>query len=128
MKKMMFIIVGILFVIFLGLIFSSRVIGSVYIKDYNVKENKMTLNVGVLSSSGYVRKLKGYTRDNKYYIKFYSTYGINNKFGSKDNFEINIENIEEIYLYGDNKEYRLVLKKNEEGKWERNNHENRNRY
>lgn len=117
MKKMMFIIVGILFVIFLGLIFSSRVIGSVYIKDYNVKENKMTLNVGVLSSSGYVRKLKGYTSDNKYYIKFYSTYGINNKLGSKDNFEINIENIEEIYLYGDNKEYKLVLKKNEEGKW-----------
>lgn len=80
---------------------------------------KMTLNVGVSSSAGYIRKVKKTSGSMDYYLTFYSTFGINSKLGAKDKFEIEIdENVTAIYFYTGNKGYKQVLAKDKDGNWE----------
>lgn len=79
---------------------------------------KMTLNVGVSSSAGYIRKVKQTSGSMDYYLTFYSTFGINSKWGAKDSFEIAIDkNVSAIYFYTGNNGYKQVLAKDEDGNW-----------
>lgn len=92
----------------------------VFLKDFNVNENTniMTLKVGVSSSAGYIRKMKRTSGSTNYYYTFYSTFGINSKTGSKDTFEIELDqNVSEIYFYTGGKGYKKVLEKNDHGEW-----------
>lgn len=92
----------------------------VYLKDYSISPSgeTMTLKVGITSSAGYIRKMKRTSGSMNYYLTFYSTFGINSKFGAKDTFEIELdENVDEIYFYTGNKGYKKVLERNEEGTW-----------
>lgn len=85
-----------------------------FLSDFKVSNNgdKVTLYVGVSSSSGYIRKMKRTSGSTNDYLTFYSTYGINSKIGSKEHFVLEIdENADEIYFYSGGKGYRKVLEK-----------------
>lgn len=115
MKNKKLLLTYILFaIIIIILLLTGNKRNDIYLKKYEVIDNgnKISLNVGVTSSSGYIRKMKLKSKDNKYYLSFYSTFGINSKLGSKDNFIIEIDkNINEIYIYTES-EYKKVLEKN----------------
>ncbi len=123
MKKKIIIILTIIVIVIIGLLFLSTggARSDVYLQDFNLDEecNKMTLKVGVFSSAGYVRDLKVKQGGDNKYITFYSTFGINNKNGSKDTFDIELnKSAVEIYFYTGEKGYKKVLEKNEEtGEW-----------
>jgi len=121
-KKINIIFIGIILIILLGSAFLST--GSartdVYLKDFKISEDekKMILEIGISSSSGYVRKMKRTSGSMNYYFTFYSTFGINSKLGAKDTFEIELDsNADEIYFYTGDKGYKKVLEKTEDGKW-----------
>lgn len=119
MKK----IIGIILLIALGIL-GSIVIetgnkrNDVLLTNFNVSNNKLNFRVNVSSSSGYVRHFKLKEEGSNYYITFYSTFGFNNKLGSKDTFEIELDSkIDKIYFYTSNNRYKLVLVKNN-NKWQ----------
>ena len=90
----------------------------VFLGDFSVDGNTMTIKVGVSSSAGYIRKMKQTSGSMNYYFTFYSTFGINSKIGSKDTFEIQLDNnVDEIFFYTGGKGYTKVLEKNEKGVW-----------
>ena len=90
----------------------------VVLGDFSVDGNTMTIKVGVSSSAGYIRKMKQTSGSMNYYFTFYSTFGINSKIGSKDTFEIQLDNnVDEIYFYTGNKGYKKVLEKDTNGEW-----------
>jgi hypothetical protein len=94
-------------------------IAGIFLNDYSVSDdgNAMTLRVGVASSMGYVRTLKERQEENKKYITFYSTYGLNSKLGSNNEFQIDLNpSINEIYFYRGEEGYVLILQKNDESK------------
>lgn len=127
MKKILLISILVITIFILGLFLGTgRARTDVYLKDFKVSsdEKTMTLVVGVSNSLGYVRKMKRTSGSTNGYYTFYSTYGINSKLGSKDTFEIGLdENVDEIYFYTGNKGYRLELVKNTAtGKWEKINY------
>ena len=115
-KKILGIIIIVIAILGIGLFFSTgRARTDVYLKDYEISTDgkTMTLEVGVSSSAGYVRKMKRTSGSTNYYYTFYSTFGINSKLGAKNTFEIELdENVDEIYFYTGDKGYKLVLTKN----------------
>ena len=116
-NKKTLIIVSIIVIAVIGVglfLASGRARTDVYLKDFEVSADgkTITLKVGVSSSAGYVRKIKQTSGSSNGYYTFYSTYGINSKFGAKDTFEIDVNNdADEIYFYAGDKGYRLVLAK-----------------
>lgn len=122
MKNRKFFVIGIIIIIILITLFLSTggKRNDVYLKDFEVSSDgdKMTLKVGVSSSSGYIRKMKRTSGSMNYYYTFYSTFGINSKLGSCDTFIIELDNnVDEIYFYSGDKGYKKVLEKNELGVW-----------
>lgn len=128
-KKKMLIIFVIFIIVAIGgllLILTGRARTDVYLRDFELSEDGkiMNLEVGISSSSGYIRKIKRTSGSMNHYYTFYSTFGINSKLGSKDIFEIELdENVDEIYFYTGDKGYKLVLVKNAVTKeWEKVNY------
>lgn len=121
-KQIGIIILSLIVVSSLLLLSTGRKIAGVMLNDYSVsKDGKvMTLRVGVASSIGYIRTLKESQGENKKYIAFYSTYGLNSKIGAKSEFQIDLNpSCNEIYFYRGNDGYELILYKNEDSKnWE----------
>ena len=94
----------------------------VFLHKFEVSEDGkvMTINVGVTSSAGYIRKMKQTSGSMNPYLTFYSTFGINSKLGAKDTFQINLdENMDEIYFYKGGGGYVKVLEKDKTtGEWQ----------
>lgn len=121
-KRMLIIIITILVLlsVLIILLITGKPRIDVFLKDFIISPSgeTMTLKVGVTSSIGYIRKMKRTSGSMNYYLTFYSTFGINSKFGAKDTFEIELDkNVDEIYFYTGNKGYKKVLEKNEDGIW-----------
>lgn len=118
MNKKKVLIISIIIIVILGSILflgTGRARTDVYLKNFKLSEDgkKMTLEIGVSSSAGYVRKMKKTSGSINDYYTFYSTYGINSKIGAKDTFEIEVnKDADEIYFYTGDKGYKLVLVKN----------------
>lgn len=121
-KKIGVIMLSLIIVSGLLLLSTSGKIASVMLMDYSISNDGdiMTLKVGVASSIGYIRTLKESQQENKKYITFYSTYGLNSSIGAKDEYQIDLDpTCNEIYFYRGNDGYALILHKNEEtNKWE----------
>lgn len=80
----------------------------------------MKLNIAITSSIRNIRDLKMKQGGDNKYITFYSAFGLfNNKFGTKSEFEIELNpSCTEIYFYKGDGEYKLVLRKDEiTNKW-----------
>jgi len=122
MKKIIFII-SLVLIVFIGYsIFFNNKRTDVYLKEFYLSSDKktMTIKVGVTSSSGYIRKMKRTSGSMDYYYTFYSTFFINSKIGSKDRFEIILDdNVESIYFYTGDKGYKKVLEKLDNGEWKK---------
>lgn len=109
----------ILFIFVWGLSHVSGVRDDVYLDNFSISEDGkyMTLNIGVLSEKGYVRKVTTETKGDKLYLDFHSTTGINNSNGAKTSYDIRMSDAwNEIYFYSSNKKYTLVLQK-QDGHW-----------
>jgi hypothetical protein len=121
-KKIGTIILSLIIVGGLLLLSTGGKIASVMLLDYSISKdgNVMTLKVGVASSMGYIRTLKENQEENKKYITFYSTYGLNSNIGAKSEFQIDLNpSCNEIYFYRGNDGYVLLLHKNKEtNDWE----------
>lgn len=118
------IIIGISVLIIVALFFISTGLKKrkdVVLTNYAVSDEGdiITLNVAVSSSAGYVRGMKVKQGGDNYYITFYPTFGINNKIGAQNEFDLEItQNCDEIYFYHGDGGYDLVLKKDKEtGEW-----------
>lgn len=122
-KSIKIILISIVFVMvlfFVLLITTGKKRMDVYLKSFEITNDSIiTLNVGVASSSGYIRKMEKVTGSDNLHLVFYSTYGINNKIGSLNSFELELDNnVNEIYFYiGDNKYKRVLVKDKLTGKW-----------
>lgn len=106
-KKILFIIGFIVLAIVICLLFlmTDKEISNVYLKDYEVSNNKIILKI---DSNNYIKKYKEKKEDSSIYYNFYSN-GFNLK--SKDTFELEVsDDINKIYLYT-NDGYKLVLVK-----------------
>lgn len=119
MKKKTIIITILLIIISIGLLLFSTggKITGIILNDYSLSHDGkvMSIKVGLASSMGYVRSVKERQDDNKIYLTFYSTYGLNSDFGANDEFKIDLKpSINEIYFYRGDSGYKLVLQKNEE--------------
>ena len=123
MKKWIAIFGGIVIVLIIALFISTgsaRTDVVVNSFDISPDEKTMTMQVGVTSSMGYIRKMKQTSGSINPYLTFYSTFGFNSKLGAKDEFEIELdENMDGIYFYTGNGGYKKVLEKDEgTGDWQ----------
>lgn len=121
MKKNI-IIVGGLIILFIAifLLITGGPRTDVVLGDFRLSRDNstLTLNVGVASSAGYIRKVKKTSGSMDYYLTFYSTFGINSKLGAKDTFYIKLDNnVHAIYFYTGKKGYKKVLEKNNKEEW-----------
>jgi len=125
MKKVIIGIVAVILIVFIALFLSTGGVRTdVVLRNYKVSEDgkTMTITVDVLSSAGYIRKMKqtdNYMEPDLINLTFYSTFGINSKLGAKDTFTLELDsNVDEIYFDKGNKGYNKVLKKDKEtGEW-----------
>ncbi len=86
----------------------------------------LKINVGISSSMGYIKDLEVKQEGDSQYITFYSTIGVNNKLGAKDEFEIELNSsCQKIYFYSGDNDFQLVLQKNSQGQWNLNEKENK---
>lgn len=120
MKKIVLILLAVIIIfIFLFFFGTGGKRTDVYLQDYQVSEDgkSMKMKVSVSSSMGYIRDLKVKQGGDNQYITFYSTFGLNHKFGAKDEFEIELNpTCEEIYFYRGEGGYELVLRKDSDWK------------
>ena len=95
----------------------------VFISDYTVEDNVMTVSTGVGSSMGYVRNCRTQTKGDGLYLTFCATFGPNCSLGAKDRFEFELpDGCTKIYVhcstYQDESGFRLMLEKDAEtGEW-----------
>ena len=94
-----------------------------FISDYTVSADgsEITIDVGVASSIGYVRKVSVHQQQGgKLYLDCYSAFGgINGSWGAKSTYTIPLdENTTTIALYRNNNCYDVVLEKDSEGVWQ----------
>ena len=136
MKKVIIGIVAVTLIVFIALFLSTGGVRTdVVLRNYKVSEDgkTMTITVDVLSSAGYIRKMKqtdNYMEPDLINLTFYSTFGINSKLGAKDTFTLELDsNVDEIYFNKGNKGYNKVLKKDKEtGEWNIVKNVDSNRY
>ena len=136
MKKVIICIVAVTLIVFIALFLSTGGVRTdVVLRNYKVSEDgkTMTITVDVLSSAGYIRKMKqtdNYMEPDLINLTFYSTFGINSKLGAKDTFTLELDsNVDEIYFNKGNKGYNKVLKKDKEtGEWNIVKNVDSNRY
>ena len=99
-------------------------ITSVYISDYSLSDDgsEITINVSVTSSVGFVRKVAVHQQEGgKLYLDCYAAFGgINGSIGAKSKHTIKLdEDTEIIAIYKNNNCYEEVLRKDENGNWQR---------
>ena len=97
--------------------------GSAFITNFSVSEDgtEMTINIGVATSVGYVRKVSEYQQHGgKLYLDCYSAFGgINGSWGAKNEYTIKLnEDTKIIAIYRSSNCYDTVLEKGEDGKWQ----------
>ena len=127
MKKKVFPVIAVILILALAYFWvSSGFIKntSVFINDYTVSSDgkKITINVGVSSSMGFIREVKVHQQQGgKLYLDCYSAFGgLNGRIGAKDTFTFLLdEDTTAIAVYRNPDCYETVLVKNADGLWQR---------
>ena len=99
-------------------------IPSAYISDFTVSDDgsEMTVHVGVGSSVGFVRKVAVHQQEGgKLYLDCCAAFGgVNGSLGAKSEYTVKLnEDTEMIALYRSTDCYEEVLRKDENGDWQR---------
>ena len=123
-KKMILVLIsGVLlfFLYFFGIGFTRN--PSAYIRSYELSDDgrEMTIQVGISTSAGYVRKVQVYQQQGgRLYLDCYRAFGgVNGSIGAKSTYIIPLdENTETIALYRNVNAYQEVLKKDSNGQWQ----------
>ena len=91
----------------------------VMIEDFSVSADgsEMTVHAGVFSSAGYLRKINVSYDDHAVLVDFYSTFGINNSAGAKNEFVIPLKPDSENILFNRGNNYYAAFAKGEDGQW-----------
>ena len=95
----------------IGVLLTGGVRTDVRLKRFEPSQTTKTLTIRVDTASAIrnVRKAKISKDGNDLYIKFYSAYGFNSRLGTQDTYNLDINNIDEIYFYIGKKGYKKVL-------------------
>lgn len=136
MKKVVIGIVSVFLIVFISLfLLTGGERADVVLHSFEVSADGkiMTMNVGISSSVGYIRKMKqtnNYMEPDLVFLTFYSTFGINSKLGAKNTFTLEIDsNADEIYFFKGNNGYNKVLEKDKEtGEWNIVKNVDKNKY
>ena len=97
----------------------------VFVSDFSVEGDVLTVGTGVGSSMGYVRSCRTETKGDGLYLTFCSTFGPNCSLGAKNRFDIELpDGCAQVFLrcssYENETGFRLLLEKDEEtGEWMR---------
>jgi len=90
----------------------------VALTDYETIEDGVLIKVSVTSSAGYIRSVKVKELDGDAMVEFYSTFGINNPRGARNEFLLKLSPECERILFRRGKDvFRSMLEKDRYGSW-----------
>lgn len=92
----------------------------VVLSDYEILQdgNVLKFKVNVSSSMGYIKDFRVKQESENLYLTFYSTFGLNNKWNAKNEFELELNSsCKEIYFDSGDDKYNLVLQKTSQNDW-----------
>lgn len=118
-RKILFAAAVVLIVMAVSLLILGGKRDDVMIEDFWVSADgsEMTLKAGVATSAGYLRKINVRYDDNAVLVDFYSTFGINNPAGAKNEFVIPLKPDSERICFNRGGSYYAAFAKGEDGQW-----------
>ena len=120
-RKVIFVVMIVILTAAMGFLCLGGRRDDVMIEDFSVSADgsEMTLKAGIAGSAGYLRKAK-VRYDDEYktvLVDFYSTFGINNSAGAKNEFVIPLKPDSENILFNRGNNYYAAFAKGEDGQW-----------
>ena len=118
-RKVIFVVMIVILTAAMGFLCLGGKRDDVMIEDFSVSADgsEMTVHAGVFSSAGYLRKINVSYDDHAVMVDFYSTFGINNSAGAKNEFVIPLKPDSENILFNRGNDYYAALAKGEDGQW-----------
>ena len=118
-RKVIFIVMIVILTAAMGFLCLGGKRDDVMIEDFSVSADgsEMTVHAGVFSSAGYLRKINVSYDDHAVMVDFYSTFGINNSAGAKNEFVIPLKPDSENILFNRGNDYYAALAKDADGRW-----------
>lgn len=118
-RKVIFVVMIVILTAAMGFLCLGGKRDDVMIEDFSVSADgsEMTVHAGVFSSAGYLRKINVSYDDHAVMVDFYSTFGINNSAGAKNEFVIPLKPDSEIILFNRGNDYYAALAKDADGQW-----------
>lgn len=118
-RKVIFVVMIVILTAAMGFLYLGGKRDDVMIEDFSVSADgsEMTVHAGVFSSAGYLRKINVSYDDHAVMVDFYSTFGINNSAGAKNEFVIPLKPDSENILFNRGNDYYAAFAKDEDGQW-----------
>ena len=118
-RKVIFVAMTVILTAAMGFLCLGGKRDDVMIEDFSVSADgsEMTVHAGVFSSAGYLRKINVSYDDHAVMVDFYSTFGINNSAGAKNEFVIPLKPDSEKICFNRGDNYYPALAKGEDGQW-----------
>lgn len=118
-RKVIFVVMIVILTAAMGFLCLGGKRDDVMIEDFSVSADgsEMTVHAGVFSSAGYLRKINVSYDDHAVMVDFYSTFGINNSAGAKNEFVIPLKPDSENILFNRGDNYYAAFAKGEDGQW-----------
>lgn len=118
-RKVIFVVMIVILTAAMGFLCLGGRRDDVMIEDFSVSADgsEMTVHAGVFSSAGYLRKINVSYDDHAVMVDFYSTFGINNSAGAKNEFVIPLKPDSENILFNRGNNYYAAFAKGEDGQW-----------
>ncbi len=118
-RKVIFVVMIVILTAAMGFLCLGGKRDDVMIEDFSVSADgsEMTVHAGVFSSAGYLRKINVSYDDHAVMVDFYSTFGINNSAGAKNEFVIPLKPDSENILFNRGNDYYAAFAKDEDGQW-----------
>lgn len=118
-RKVIFVVMIVILTAAMGFLYLGGKRDDVMIEDFSVSADgsEMTVHAGVFSSAGYLRKINVSYDDHVVMVDFYSTFGINNSAGAKNEFVIPLKPDSENILFNRGNDYYAAFAKDEDGQW-----------
>ena len=118
-RKVIFVAMTVILTAVMGFLCLGGKRDDVMIEDFSVSADgsEMTVHAGVFSSAGYLRKINVSYDDHAVMVDFYSTFGINNSAGAKNEFVIPLKPDSERICFNRGDNYYAAFAKGEDGQW-----------